>query len=134
MQCSQLLYAQKAGETNKWTQADINDPLNFDRVTEFEIKVGDLRLTSKSYKEWSIDNAKNQMKRNMAAAFLKDGIPEMSQTRLIMQMACPDLNDAMSMTLSLDDVYLANKLSNLIPYVIKMAELLATLEEETLKS
>jgi hypothetical protein len=43
-----------------------------------------------------------------------------------MQMASPELNDARVIIEALDEVYLANKLSNLLPYVVKMADLVTS--------
>ena len=75
---------------------------------------------AKHFKDWSLENSKMIAKKNMVAAFLTDSVPKESPARLII-----DLNDAKVMILSLDEVYLANKLSNLLPYVIKHAELKA---------
>ena len=108
----------KSYRTCRWTQAEIDDPANNDRVTEFGIRLGDLKLPAKNYKDWSID------KINMAVSLLSEAIPQTSAARLIMQRASPDLNDAKVMLLALDEVYLANKLSNLLPYVVNLAELI----------
>jgi hypothetical protein len=123
MTVSQLLYAQIADERKKWTQAEINDPLEAERVRHFNIKVGDYHLSGKSFKEWKIECDKHLTKRNMASAFILDAIPESSAARLVILQASPDLKDARAMILALDEAYMANRLSNLVPYIVKVVEI-----------
>ena len=84
MVCTQLLYALKPTEMLRWTQDEIDLPANHVRVTEFNIRAGDCKLSPKNFKDWSLENSKMVAKKNMAAAFLTDSIPKESPARLIM--------------------------------------------------
>jgi hypothetical protein len=123
MTVSQLLYAQIADERKKWTLAEINDPTEAERVRHFNIKVGDYHLSGKSFKEWKIECDKHLTKKNMASAFILDAIPESSAARLVILQASPDLKDARAMILALDEAYMANRLSNLVPYIVKVVDI-----------
>ena len=123
MTVSQFLYAQTDAERIKWTLAEINDPLEADRVRHFGIKVGDFKLKGKSFKEWKLECDKHVTKRNMAAAFIIDAIPESSAARLVILQASPEFKDARVMLLALDDAYMSNKLSNLVPFIVKIVDI-----------
>jgi len=70
MVTSQNLYAPKDSEQTAWTAIETADPVNAAIVLQRSLKVGDLKLSPKSYKDYKKEDDRVEMQRSQARSFL----------------------------------------------------------------